>query len=176
MDTGEVVTSLVIPAIHKEFIKNLTKTLETESLKETLLRSQFYDYTQHILDYTLYNQEFLTYNCKMPTEKLENTIGLKYYILKHSKDLCYELENPNKNLKLNLLKLRLSHIREQTNEIHEIYKNICKFLTNPQNSLKFLAFLPNSGDLHCIALGFFYRKYQSMKIRLQNFKENRKSP
>ena len=154
MDTGEVVTSLVIHAIHKEFIKNLTKTLETESLKETLLRSQFYDYTQHILDYTLYNQEFLTYNCKMPTEKLENTIGLKYYILKHSKDLCYELENPNKNLKLNLLKLRLSHIREQTNEIHEIYKNICKFLTNPQNSLKFLAFLPNSGDLHCIALGF----------------------
>lgn len=152
LDTGQVISQQPLLKMHQDFIENLKPALETEPNKELLIRSQFYDYTQHILDYNIYTSEFEKFNYKMPTQKIENSQSLKYFSLK---DPHFDLEDFSQDLHLHLLRLRFMHITGQITDIDQVYKAIYKEIKKNSNLLKFLALLPNSGDLHCIAWGFF---------------------
>lgn len=149
LDTGAVVSSIVLPNVHKDFIENLDSILQQESHKELCIRSQFYDYTQHIIECSLNSEEFENFECKINSEKCGN-LALQYCLIKQN-----ALGTKKNDLKIKLLKLRLSHMKSVTFQIDEIYKEIYKGLKGKTECFELLGLMPNSGDLHCIAWAFF---------------------
>ena len=148
--------------IHKDFIENLSVNIQYEEKKELWIRSQFYDYTQHILDYNIHNEHYEFYQCKMLTQEITNTELLQYYLIKdHHKSISNDVSS--KDLHLNLLKLRLSHIRENVTDLDKIYKSIYKSLQSTHDCFTLLSIMPNSGDLHSIAWGFFTENTKAWK-------------
>jgi hypothetical protein len=150
LDTGEVLTSVSTPQILNDFMKNLMENLKFDPSPELLLRSQFFDFTRHVLDSKVHPNVFEMFQSKLPDIGSCGELSLKYLALKAKSE-----GNMCEDVFLALLKLRLMHITEKFEGIETVYKEILELLWNAENLEYFLAALPNCGDLHCVAAGFF---------------------
>ena len=160
LDTGEVISSVPVGRFHKEFIENLEAILANDDQKEMRIRSHFFDYTQHIMDSMMFEEEFEALECKIGTQEKCGSLALQYYEIQRGKLGSFQEGGA---LRVNLLRLRLSHMKGIVAGVHEIYRNLYKGLKEKKDCIELLAMMPNSGDLHCIAWGFFTENTNAWK-------------
>lgn len=150
LDTGEVHTNITTPKLFSDFIQNIQQNLPFESNPELFLKSQFYDFTQHIIDSHLFPHIFENFDSKLSNSGAKGELALQYFsILYKTWPAGYE------EIFTLLLRLRLMHITEKFVGIEEVYKEIYDVIKEEENLKFFLSILPNCGDLHCVAAGFF---------------------
>lgn len=159
LDTGEVLSSLPTPKLFSDFIQNIQQSLPFEANPELFLRSQFYDFTQHILDSHCFPHIFENFDNKLSNSEAKGELALQYFNLMYKSwpagfEEVYTL----------LLRLRLMHITEKVEGIELVYKEICEAVEDEENLKFFLSVLPNCGDLHCVAAGFFIDNVKTWKV------------
>ena len=150
IDTGEVITSVATPKFLTEFMRNLIENLRFDPNPELLLKSQFCDFTQHILDSKIYFHIFQMFDNKIPEIEINAELAQEYLALKKK---CEGVLNDE--VYVVLLKLRLMHITEKYDGVEKVYKELYDLLWESDNLEYFLSVLPNWGDLHCVAAGLF---------------------
>lgn len=162
LDTGEILSSLDLSG-HAEFINKLSGALQCSHNKEIVIRSHFHDYTQSIIDYNTYPLEFQLQVYRSQLQKLRKSTLMGYYNIKHYKDLQTEKDCYDEDVRINLLKLKLSFIKNDPSHIDVLYYNIYNSLTDTPSLVKFLAHLPDSGSLSIVAWAFFTENTKACK-------------
>lgn len=151
-------------------MNNLLENLDSELNKEAFIRSQFYDYTQNMIDLAIFEELFDEKGLKLQrSREWMSSIGFEDYSENYKGKVFADERDPQYLIYKLLTRIRIAYAIEKLDEIRKLFYELDTLLSSRDECLKvnyiqFLSMLPNHGDLHCIMCTFFMEDPKTARI------------
>ncbi|CAG9325823.1 unnamed protein product [Blepharisma stoltei] len=157
LDSGEIISHLPPPLeADLNFISFLLENLPSEHNKESYIRSQFFDYTQNIIDLAIFEEDFQEKGSKLQRARdWRGSVEFEYYSNHYKGKIFADEREPQYLIYKLLTRIRIAFAKEKIKGIRKMYYELDTLLSSRDECLKFLSMLPNNGDLHCLTCTFF---------------------